>query len=410
MFEIVKKDTKTKARVGTLTVPHGGTLETPAFTMVGTRAKVISLEPKDLTRTNTGIIISNTYHLWRGLAEKLPEFKGLHTVMEYDGVIATDSGGFQVFSLGFGREHEVSKIGFFPEEEKTPGFLSDLFLQIRIWLGIKHSRNSVRVMPWGAYFKDENYGDEKPVFLNATKSIKLQEKLGADIILAFDECTSPRHGRHYTKWAMKRTHRWAKKCLAVKSNPNQLLFGIVQGGAFEDLRKESARTIGSMPFDGFAIGGSLGNSKEDMYRVLEWSMPYLPDEKPRHLLGIGQIRDIFEGVERGIDTFDCVIPTREARHGAIWTYDGRYDVTKGANKNADVPLAPLCACPACASGITRAKLHELFKNKEREAGKLATLHNVYFFNDLMKSIRKSIVDGRFSEYKEEALSRIEKKK
>lgn len=409
MFKIEKKDSRTKARVGTLTVPYGGTLETPAFTMVGTRAKVISLEPQDLKDTNTGIIISNTYHLWRGLGDSLPEFKGLHKVMNYDGVIATDSGGFQVFSLGFGREHEVSKVGFFPEEERTPGFFSDLMLQIRVWLGVRNKRNSVRVMPWGAYFKDENYGDTKTVFLNAEKSIRIQEKLGADIILAFDECTSPKHGYWYTKWAMKRTHRWARQCLTLKTNPKQMLYGIVQGGAFEELRKESASVIGSMPFDGFAIGGSLGNSKEDMYHVLEWSIPYLPDDKARHLLGIGQIRDIFEGVERGVDTFDCVIPTREARHGAIWTYDGRYDVTKGANKTADVPLMPGCECPACRNGATRAQLFKLFKEKDRDAGRLATLHNVYFFNDLMKNIRTAIREDRFSEYKMEALRRIEKR-
>ncbi|MEI6479495.1 MAG: tRNA guanosine(34) transglycosylase Tgt [bacterium] len=410
MFQIVKKDKRTLARVGTLTVPHGGRLETPAFTMVGTRAKVITLEPEDLIKTKTGIIISNTYHLWRGLDDKLPQFKGLHDVMQYDGIIATDSGGFQVFSLGFGREHEVSKVGFFPESNSTPGFFSDLFLQIRIWLGITNSRNSVRVMPWGAYFKDENYGDKKFVFLDAEKSIRIQEKLGADIILAFDECTSPRHGYWYTKWAMNRTHRWAKRCLELKARPKQLLYGIVQGGAFEDLRRESARIIGSMPFDGFAIGGSLGNSKEDMYKVLEWSMPYLPEDKSRHLLGIGQIRDIFEGVQRGVDTFDCVIPTREARHGGIWTYDGRYDVTKGSNKNIEAPLLEGCVCPACADGLTRAKLYELFKNKDREGGRLATLHNVYFFNELMGKIRQSIMEDRFPEYKEEMLKRIEKKK
>lgn len=408
MFEITKKDKRTLARVGTLTVPHGGVLETPAFTMVGTRAKVISLEPEDLKRTKTGIVISNTYHLWRGLGDKLSEFKGLHEVMQYDGVIATDSGGFQVFSLGFGREHEVSKIGFFPEGDTTPGFLSDLWLQFRIRLGITHKRNSVRVTPKGAYFKDENYGDEVPVFLDAEKSMQIQEKLGADIILAFDECTSPRHGRHYTKWAMQRTHKWAQKCLDLKSNPKQLLYGIVQGGAFQDLRKESARVIGAMPFDGFAIGGSLGNSKEDMYRVLEWSMPYLPEDKPRHLLGIGQIRDIFEGVERGVDTFDCVIPTREARHGGIWTYDGRYDVTKGLNKDKHEVLADGCECPACSAGTTRAKLRELFKQKDKEAGRLATLHNVYFFNDLMRKIRESIIEDRFTEFKEETLKRISK--
>ncbi|MFA5870814.1 MAG: tRNA guanosine(34) transglycosylase Tgt [Candidatus Paceibacterota bacterium] len=406
MFTITARDPHSKARVGTLTVPSGATIETPTYVIVGTNAEVRTLSAQDLKDTHTGIIIANTYHLWRKLGEKLSSYSGLHIAMDYQGITMTDSGGFQVFSLGFSREHEVSKVGFFPEHDTHPTFLNDLILQIKIWLGITHKRNSVRVMPWGAYFKDENYGDTKKVFLNARKSIEIQEKLGADIILAFDECTSPKHGYWYTKWAMNRTHRWARKCIEVKKKNDQLLYGIVQGGAFEDLRKQSAKTIGNMPFNGFAIGGSLGASKKDMYNVLEWTMPFLPDEKPRHLLGIGQIRDIFEGVERGIDTFDCVIPTREARHGALWTHNGRFDVKKGEFKDSNIPIEEGCECPTCSNKVTRGMLYGMFHSKNPEGGKYATLHNVFFFNALMSEIRNSIKNGTFSDFKHKTLQRI----
>jgi len=406
MFTITARDSHSKARVGTLTVPSGATIETPAYVIVGTNAEVRTLNTDDIKNTKTGIIIANTYHLWRKLSGKLSSYNGLHSAMNYKGVIMTDSGGFQVFSLGFSREHEVSKVGFFPEHDTQPTFFNDLVVQIKIWLGITHKRNSVRVMPWGAYFKDENYGDTKKVFLNARKSIEIQEKLGADIILAFDECTSPKHGYWYTKWAMNRTHRWARKCIKVKKNKKQLLYGIVQGGAFEDLRKQSARMIGEMSFDGFAIGGSLGASKKDMYNVLEWTIASLPDEKPRHLLGIGQIRDIFEGVERGVDTFDCVIPTREARHGALWTRNGRFDVKKGEFKNSDTPIEVGCRCPTCSKNVTRGMLYEMFHSKNPEGGKYATLHNVFFFNTLMNEIRDSIKNGTFTNFKNRTLERI----
>lgn len=409
MFTIHSKDPNSKARAGTLTTKNGATIETPAYVIVGTNAEVRTLNANDLRETETGIIIANTYHLWRRLGNNLSSFQGIHKVMDYPGIVMTDSGGFQVFSLGFSREHEVSKIGFFPEKSGNPTFWNDFLLQLKIWAGITHKRNSVRVMPWGAYFTDENYKDQKKVFLNAKKSIQIQEKLGADIILAFDECTSPKHGYWYTKWAMNRTHRWAKRCLAVKTNSNQLLYGIIQGGAFETLRKKSAQTIGSLPFDGFAIGGSLGASKEDMYNVLDWTMQYLPDEKPRHLLGIGQIRDILEGVERGVDTFDCVIPTREARHGGIWTRAGRYDVTKiKFADNAD-SLEIGCQCPACKNNVTKGSLYRLFRDKDPQAGKYATVHNVYFFNSFMKSVRESIKSGTFKEFKEKTLKNFSAK-
>ncbi|MFA6365195.1 MAG: tRNA guanosine(34) transglycosylase Tgt, partial [Candidatus Paceibacterota bacterium] len=224
------------------------------------------------------------------------------------------------------------------------------------------------------------------------------EKLGADIILAFDECTSPKHGYWYTKWAMHRTHKWARQCIAAKKS-TQALYGIVQGGNFEDLRKESARVIGEMPFDGFAIGGSFG--EEEMRNVLEWCIPYLPEEKPRHLLGIGRIEDILDGVARGIDTFDCVIPTREARHGSLWTHHGRYNITGAKYEGSTLPLEEGCTCPACSRGVTQGILHDEFRAKNMNAGREATLHNIHFFNTFMAEIRAAIKADRFQEFRKE---------
>jgi len=390
MFTIIKEDKNSSARTGVIETAHG-IVQTPAYVIVGTHATVRCLPPDALLATKTQIVIANTYHLWRTLGEKkLDSFEGLHTRMGWNGAIMTDSGGFQVFSLGFSREHGVGKIAsIFPDEEKG----KDRKIQ----------ENLVRITNDGAYFNEGGV----EYFLDAKTSVAIQEKLGADIILAFDECTSPLHDHAYTAEALKRTHRWAKICLDQKTKKNQKLYGIVQGGAFEDLRKESSVFIGALPFHGFAIGGSLGKSREEMARVLEWTIPYLPKEKPRHLLGIGKIEDIFSGVERGIDTFDCVIPTREARHGAIWTHDGRVDVKK--NKNAlSAPLESGCTCSACATSITRKELTALFKSKDQKAGELATIHNVFFFNALMQELRDAINEGKFHEFKEKMLEKIRK--
>lgn len=385
-YGVIKKDPGSRARVGIIETSHG-VVETPAYVMVGTNAAVRALSPEEVAETKTQIVIANTYHLWRELGGALENFEGLHQRMKFDGAIMTDSGGFQVFSLGFGREHGVGKIAnIFPGEGVAAG---------------REERNLVTISDDGVSFDDNG----RELFLNPELSVGIQEKLGADIILAFDECTSPLNDYEYTKGALRRTHVWAKRCLAAKTRADQALYGIVQGGEYRDLREESAAFIGKLPFEGLAIGGSLGKSKQDMLNILEWTVPLLPEDKPRHLLGIGGIEDIFEGAARGVDTFDCVIPTREARHGSLWTAAGRIDVKKGSFAGDAGPLEKNCPCPACAEGVTRGELRELFKAKNPRAGRLATIHNVWFFNDLMGKIRESIREGKFSELKKEVLGK-----
>jgi queuine tRNA-ribosyltransferase len=378
-FKIIAKDKKSRARTGVIETPHG-IVETPAYTIVGTNAAVRTLKPEDLPVTGTQLIIANTYHIWRELGDRLESFEGLHKRMGFNGAIMTDSGGFQVFSLGFAREHGVSKV--LNGESGRQGI------------------NLTRITDDGVFFHD----DDRELFLNPEISIGIQEKLGADIIFAFDECTSPLNDYEYNKLALARTHAWAKRCLAAKKRGDQALYGIVQGGEWRDLREESARFIGSLPFPGFGIGGSFG--KEAMLDVLRWTLPLLPEEKPRHLLGIGRIDDVFNAVELGIDTFDCVIPTREARHGSIWTIEGRYDVKKGRYAGDKKPLAKNCACPVCASGKTRGEIRALFQAGDHEAGHLATMHNVWFFNDLMRQIRESIKEGKFNGFKKKTLANL----
>lgn len=388
MFEITGKDRNSRARTGALHTPHG-IIETPAYVIVGTNAQVRTLSSADVKNTKTQVIIANTYHLWRELGDAgLENFSGLHNRMNWNGPIMTDSGGFQVFSLGFAREHKVGKIApIFPDEGKAKiviGHTDD-----------DKKENLVRVTDNGVFFLE----DEEELYLSPERSIGIQEKLGADIILAFDECTSPLHDYGYTELSLERTHKWAIKSLESKNRRDQLLFGIVQGGAFEDLRKRSAGFIDALPFDGFAIGGSLGKSKREMLDVLDWTVPFLSENKPRHLLGIGRIEDIFDSVERGIDMFDCVIPTREARHGAIWTKTGRIDLNKAVYANDGAVLEEKCECESCKSGISRAEIRALFKAKDLRAGRIATIHNVFFFNNLVGGIRNSIKNGNFLSFK-----------
>ncbi|MEW6617023.1 MAG: tRNA guanosine(34) transglycosylase Tgt [Patescibacteria group bacterium] len=380
MFEILQNDKDSRARAGIIHTSSGD-VETPSYAIVGTHAEVRSVSPDQLLQAKTQLIIANTYHLWLTLGEKLDSFEGVHARMKLPNtVIMTDSGGFQVFSLGFGREHGVGKV--LGGEKK------------------KASENLTRITEEGVFFTDEN-GEH---FLGPKLSMEIQKKLGADIIFAFDECTSPEHDYVYQKEALGRTHRWAHICLESKSKSAQKLYGIVQGGIFEDLRKESAKYIGALPFDGFGIGGSFGEKK--MGEVLEWVIHYLPEEKPRHLLGIGKIEDLFLGVEKGIDTFDCVIPTREARHGSAWTTQGRIDLKKGRYKDDAQVIEHGCGCEACASGIPKKQLREMFKSKDNEAGTLVSIHNIFFFNTLMEKIRTSIKENRFNEFKNESLKKL----
>ncbi|OGG40078.1 hypothetical protein A3A21_01545 [Candidatus Jorgensenbacteria bacterium RIFCSPLOWO2_01_FULL_45_25b] len=397
MLEIQKKDKTSRARAGAIHTSHG-IIETPAYVIVGTHAKVRTLTPEDLIKTKTQVVIANTYHLWQRLGnEGLKTYQGVHNELGFQGPIMTDSGGFQVFSLGSSREHGVGKI------EKSYEIVTRKSYELR---------SRVRITDEGAYFlvpSDVGGTTEKEEqFLGPKESIQIQHKLGADIIIAFDECTSPLHDYEYTKKSLARTHAWEKICLEEhesKANlqlstynsieQQQLLYGVVQGGEFRDLREESAKYIGSLPFDGFAIGGSLGRSRNNMFEILDWTLPLLPEEKPRHFLGIGKIEDLFDGVEAGIDTFDCVIPTREARHGRLWTKNGAIDMMKGGQKTNSEPIEKNCACETCGEkNIRRKDLHELFKLKEPSAARLATIHNVFFFNNLMEQIRTAIKENK----------------
>ena len=356
------------------------------------------MKPSDIKKTKTQVVIANTYHLWdkssttflrEELGTKLP--------------IMTDSGGFQVFSLGFGRENKVGKV-------------------LNKQVGKKIKRENIKITNKGVYFIDgpDAKGIEDPRFDNRASresnrdkkrflgpelSIQIQKKLGADIIFAFDECTSPLDGFDYNKKALGRTHAWAKICLEQMAKrgskkAKQMLFGIVQGGRFKSLRIKSAKYIASLPFDGIGIGGSFG--KDEMTETLKWIAPHLPEEKPRHLLGIGKIKDIFNAIEQGMDTFDCVIPTREARHGRIYTKNGYFDIRK--YQSDKVILEKGCACSVCKKKFTRSKLNNMFKINKPLAQRYATIHNIWFFNNLLENIRKSIHKDEFSKFKNKFLA------
>ncbi len=430
-FKILKKDRRTNARVGLLTTPHG-TVETPSYVVVGTHGAVRCLTPEDIPKTKTQLVIANTYHLWRTLGEKLEKFEGLHEFMKWNGPLMTDSGGFQIFSLGFGREHGLGKFwpaspdgipfrgssrrrkssvpeGIFRREGRAASAAGAEERPVpRGGIPAGEGKNLVKITNDGAYFNDD-YGES---YLDAETSVKIQEKLGADIIVAFDEPTSPLHDHEYTKESLRRTHAWALRSLKAKKRDDQAMYGVVQGGAFEDLRRESAEFIGRQPFFGFAIGGSYGESmgapRGDMLSVIRWSTPHLPEERPRHLLGIGRIEDVFDAVELGMDTFDCVIPTREARHGSLWTKFGRFDIRKEKWRGSYMKIQGDCRCPVCSElGATRGELYELFRSRDPNAARISTIHNVFFFNDLMEQIRYSIKEGRFLEFKKKFLLDLE---
>jgi queuine tRNA-ribosyltransferase len=404
-FEI--PDRRGEARRGRIETPHG-TIETPAFVAVGTQATVKGVTSQAVADTGTQVLFANTYHLYlRPGPAVIRHHGGLHRFMGWDGPLMTDSGGFQVFSLGAGIEHGVGKVSsIFPGEEPAPN---------------AHERRGgpnqplVTVDEEGVRFRSHIDGSER--VLNPEMSIAVQRSLGADIVLAFDECTSPLHDRSYTEASMERTHRWAERCLrAFHEEPavhpyRQALFGIVQGGAFRELRERSAAVIGSMPFDGFAIGGNLGQTHADMYRVIEWTVPHLPEQLPRHLLGIGDVPAIFEAVERGCDTFDCVSPTRNARNGGLLARfdDGRPLANFRLNlRNARFaddlrPIEPDCDCLTCRT-VTRAYLRHLFKAGESLGPQLATIHNLRFMTRLLVDIRRSLEEGGFAELKAEWLA------
>ncbi|HYF96645.1 MAG TPA: tRNA guanosine(34) transglycosylase Tgt [Patescibacteria group bacterium] len=388
-FEIKSK--LGRARTGVLYTPHGD-IKTPAFIPVGTKANIKTLDIADLKALNAPAVLANTYHLYLRPGENLIEkFGGVGEFMGWDGPTFTDSGGFQVFSLGFGLEHGVSKVSnIFPAEEQNQKTKN------------QSKKKLFKVDEEGVNFVSHLDGSKHR--FTAEISIAIQQKIGADIIFAFDECTSPLHDKKYTEQAMARTHEWAKRSVQAWSNRDQQgLFGIIQGGAYEGLRKKSAEYICSLDTPGIAIGGSLGKSKSDMYDILDWTIPVTPEERPRHLLGIGEIEDLFTATLRGIDTFDCVSPTRIARNGSVYispesggTPKNKYNINIRAQKYAQDagPIDESCSCFTCKT-YSRAYIRHLFASGEILAMRLATIHNLHFIFSLMESIRNSIDNGDF---------------
>lgn len=393
-FTITHKEGK--ARAGIVKTPHGS-FHTPTFTPVGTQATIRSLDGLDFERLGIEVLLANTYHLHIRPGDKIVKKMGkLHKFMNWDKPIFTDSGGFQVFSFGFGKEHQVGKVA-------QNYFVGDAELG-------KRGENWAKIDDKGVTFKDHIRGHY--IRFTPKISMQIQSNLGADIIFAFDECTSPFHDHAYTQESLKRTHRWAAESIK-HHDKTQALFGVVQGGLFEDLRKESAKKIGSMDFDGFGIGGPIGRTKKEMHQILEWVVPYLPEAKPRHLLGIGAVEDIFEGVDRGMDTFDCVAPTRWARRGHIYllpqsggtqTNKFRFDIGLKRYEKDTKPLDPHCSCYVCKNH-TRAYLRHLFMAKEFTYYKLASYHNEHFMLRLMEDIRDAIRKKQFKRLKKKWLKK-----
>ncbi|MCR4306664.1 MAG: tRNA guanosine(34) transglycosylase Tgt [Candidatus Yonathbacteria bacterium] len=395
VFAIEKKLENGLGRAGVLQTPHGK-IETPAFVVVGTKATTKALSPEQVAALGAEVVLANTYHLYLQPGDTvLKEAGGLHRFMNWHGPTMTDSGGFQAFSLGAAFGTSVSKIAKGGEEEEN----------IRGDRGSQEVPAMAHITEDGVTFKSPFDGSKH--HFTPERSIEIQHNIGADMIFAFDECTSPHASHSYQKEAMDRTHRWAKRSLdAHKKNTEasakQALFGIVQGGRFEDLRKESAQVIAGMDFDGFGIGGSF--DKEDMYTVVGWVNTILPEEKPRHLLGIGEPADLFGGVENGCDLFDCVAPTRMARNGTLHTALGRINLFNAKFVNDFTPIEEGCGCYTCTH-YTRAYVAHLFRAKEMFAATLASIHNLYFIVHLVKKIRQSILDEQFPEYKGEFLKR-----
>ncbi len=358
-FELLHSSSECQARLGRFHTPHGS-IQTPVFMPVGTKATVKSLDQKDLECLGAEVILANTYHLaMRPGSELVKRMGGLHHWMRWDKPILTDSGGFQVFSLN----------------------------------------DRVKITDEGVEFKSHLDGDKH--FFSPERAIQIQEELGADIIMAFDECAPAGVDERYAKKAMDRTHDWIKRCMAAKTRPDQALFPIVQGSRFKHLREESAQFMAALDLPGVAIGGvSVGENFEQKFSAIEWAMPHLPKDKPRYLMGVGTPDDILNAVERGVDMFDCVLATRLARHGSFWDLDGRHDISNERFKFDESPLW----------GYSKSYLRHLFVENEMLGMRLLSLHNIAFLFQLMKEIRYHVQEGSFLAYKQQFLARFLAKK
>ncbi len=378
-FAIVARDPHSHARAGLLQTAHG-VVQTPVFMPVGTRASVKALSPDELHAHGAQIILGNTYHLYIQPGHELIARRGgLHRFMGWDAPILTDSGGFQVFSLVYGSVADEVK-------GRRP-------------LHSDAQSGQVKVTEDAVIFR--SYLDGSSHTFTPERSIEIQHALGADIILCFDELAPMRAGYDYSARNIERNQRWAQRCLSYhqQHTSGQHLFGIVHGGIYADLRRASAEQICSLPFDGVCIGGSLGGDKPQMYAVVEMTVPHLPEALPRHLLGVGDVDDLLEGVARGIDMFDCVSPTRLGRHGTALVRDPtrnwHLNVTNATLREDDNPLQEGCGCFTCRT-FSRAYIHYLYRAKELLGIRLVSLHNVAFLLNLMAEVRASILEGRFA--------------
>ncbi len=462
-FKIEKKMPGALARAGHITTPHG-IIETPAFVVVGTKATVKAMTPEQVEDTGAQVVLANTYHLYLQPGDELiKKAGGLNQFMNWRGPSMTDSGGFQVFSLGAAYGKDISKVISVTDPSLLISERSSAVDGVARLATIGNDGVSFR-----------SHIDGSLHYITPEKSIEIQHNLGADIIFAFDECTSPTEDDKYQEEALSRTHAWAKRsleehkkmeeikekelqALAAHASENtcsesdhspdalfpskevlssgshsclygpngslaahasentsfegmipflpQALFGIVQGGRSKVLRQKSAKVIGEMDFDGFGIGGSF--AKEDMSTAVKWVNEILPEDKPRHLLGIGEPEDLFIGVENGVDLFDCVAPTRLARNGTLYTKDGKINIMNAKFVEDLNPIEEDCACYTCTS-YTRAYLSHLFRAKEMEAGTLASIHNIFFITNLVSQMRKKIKENNFLEFKKEFLARYSK--
>ena len=356
-FQILGADPLCRARLGKLTTGRAE-VKTPAFMPVGSLGNVRSLDTDDLMKMGYGLMLNNAYHLYLRPGHKvIEELGGLHAFSTWPGAILTDSGGFQVFSLA----------------------------------------KFCKVTDEGVTF--QSHIDGSAHFISPERAIEIQESLGADIIMAFDQCIALPSSEDQVRGATRRTLLWAHRCLAAHRKPGQALFGIVQGGLDAELRVQAARDLVPLGFDGFAVGGlSVGEDKSDMYRILEVTAPELPSSKPRYLMGVGMPEDLVEGVARGIDLFDCVVPSRHGRTGWLFTTGGRVLIKQARYARDEAPVDAECRCPVCAR-YSRAYLHHLFIVKEMLGARLNTIHNLWFFAELMRQIRESIQQGSFGPFR-----------
>jgi queuine tRNA-ribosyltransferase len=398
-FTFSRPDPRSAARIGQLTTPHGS-IDTPAFIAVGTHASVKSLQPQEVASLGAQAVLCNTYYLnLRPGPDLVADLGGLHEFMGWSGPLFTDSGTQQVFSLGFGHERGgANGVAIYPDEDTRE--------RRRPQQGLANQARLGKIDDDGVRYR--SYLDGSTHHLTPELAVEIQEKLGADVITALDQPTSTLHDEADTARALARTHLWAERSLAAKRRTDQALYGVVQGGAIKGLRETSAAFVGGLPFDGYVIGGSLGATRRVLEHVLDWTIPILPEDRPRHIAGISEPADLFRCVERGIDTFDSVSPIHQARRGILMTADGPMNIMKATYREDDGPIDAACGCPTCTT-FSRAYLRHLFAAEEMLAATLATTHNLAFVLGLMAQIRSAIAGGTLPQLKTEVLARYARK-